>query len=856
MQPASLPPPRRSPRPAKHAAIASLVGSIAVSLAVFLTLIATQPLVPRDARVAARNAEPDDRTGANSTLRRDDVKALPLLGPEATGTARILGMVTAGPDSLPHVAMLTVAGSALSPGLKVEVGLDGRFVVEHLPEGVYEVRARATGLAARPAVGIVLEPGEAVELPLHLEPAVSLVGRVVDFDTGRPIANAFVVAAEDDVSLASTAVRTDAQGGYRLVDLPAVPHRLSVQAEGYLGLAAGLQPPDAPPTVHRLIAAATLEGRVVDAQGAPIPGVSLAAVGHSPAGAPLALAQGSLAFRSLFSEATHGSDGTWSSPNTLGVTSGPIPPIPLFPEAAGAQRPSMTQPVLDEPTSETASPDGFTTDTHGRFALTGVPPGRLRLVASPPGWALTQTDVIQVRSGAVVGGIELVLRRGATLRGTAVDPSGAPVARARVAVECTGDPTPRATVTDSAGGFSVGGALGSCQVTLTPERGLGVTHTLTAVDGETHHLELITPVNTESLECFIVDTSGSGIAGATVEVRVPSADRSRSIATLSDANGTALVSGLPPPPYVVDVAHPDYLPLSGAGVLSGSGARLVMEAGARVMGRLESDWDGGPLSGARVDLRLPGGAVAGSTRSGIEGHFEFRSVNTGNYKVYVTHSAVLSRPYPVRIGAADVARGERDLGTIAMVQGGTVSGVVVDRLGAPTAGASVIAGDQRAVTDAEGQFTVTGLPPGRISVGATHPVAGQAAAVTVRVFPAQESPGIRLALDGRDSSGKAALASADSAAASREGSGTGVAIDVATGPQGVWVTKVVEGSRAERTGLRVGDVIRSIDGEDVSIAAQARSLIRGREGSQCVFNLIRNGRQAQLVVQRERLGVP
>lgn len=83
-----------------------------------------------------------------------------------------------------------------------------------------------------------------------------------------------------------------------------------------------------------------------------------------------------------------------------------------------------------------------------------------------------------------------------------------------------------------------------------------------------------------------------------------------------------------------------------------------------------------------------------------------------------------------------------------------------------------------------------------------------------------------------------------------------MAIDVATGAEGVSVTSVVEGSRAERAGLRVGDLIRSIDGEEVTIAAQARSLLRGREGSQCVFQLIRNGRHVRLVLQRELLGLP
>lgn len=857
MQPAPPPPPRRSLRPAKRAVIASVLGSTAASLAVFFTLVASDPAPRRDAKAAAAGGQTDDRAGTDPTASQVDMGGAPPTEAEAAGTARLSGVVTAGPESLPHEATLMVAGSSLSPSREVAVGPDGRFAVERLPEGVYELRARATGLAARPVVGIVLESDDAVEVPLRLEPAVSLEGRVVDFDTGRPVSGADVLATEDEASLTSTTTQTDARGHYRLADLRAVPHRLTVQAEGYISLATPPQVPEVAPAIHRLVAAATLVGRVVDTQGVPVSGIPLEIVGNSPAGTPLALTQGSLAFRSHFSGSARGPQGNLSRANTLGVTSGPIPPIPILPGAFGA-RPASVQTQLDGLVAESPEPVLFTTDTLGRFRVTGVPPGRLRVLASAPGWALTQSDALQVAAGALVEDIELVLRRGATLVGTAVDASGVAITRARITVECAGDPTPRATVTDAAGSFSVGGALGACQVTVTPELGLGATHTVTAIDGETHQLELLAPVSTESLECTIVDTSGSGVAGATVEVRLPSADRSLSIATRSDENGMALVAGLPPPPYLLDVTHQDYVPLSGVRVVAPSGARLVMQAGARVVGRLESDWDGMPLSGARVELRLPGGTAISSSRSGTEGRFEFQAVSSGIYTLYTSHSLVASQPYPVRIAAADVARGERDLGTIAMVQGGTVSGVVVDRLGVPTAGASVLGGDQVAATNSEGEFTLRGVPPGLLGVRATHPVAGQAAAVTVRVHPAQESPGIRLALDGRDSSSHMPQTSpAPEAPVGASGSGgVGVAIDVATGPEGVSVTTVVEGSRAERAGLRVGDVIRSIDGEEVAIAAQARSLLRGTEGSQCVFRLIRNGRQARVVVQRERLGLP
>jgi len=59
---------------------------------------------------------------------------------------------------------------------------------------------------------------------------------------------------------------------------------------------------------------------------------------------------------------------------------------------------------------------------------------------------------------------------------------------------------------------------------------------------------------------------------------------------------------------------------------------------------------------------------------------------------------------------------------------------------------------------------------------------------------------------------------------------------------GVMVSKVVEGSPAERAGLRVGDVITRVDGEDVDSAIALRRLVSGHEdGDEAVLEIWRAG---------------
>jgi S1-C subfamily serine protease len=70
--------------------------------------------------------------------------------------------------------------------------------------------------------------------------------------------------------------------------------------------------------------------------------------------------------------------------------------------------------------------------------------------------------------------------------------------------------------------------------------------------------------------------------------------------------------------------------------------------------------------------------------------------------------------------------------------------------------------------------------------------------------------------------------------------------------QGVLVAKVVPDSPAAKAGLRSGDVVYKINGQDVTDANQVQSLVEGTSvGSELQVNLKRNGQDMALTVKTE-----
>ena len=88
--------------------------------------------------------------------------------------------------------------------------------------------------------------------------------------------------------------------------------------------------------------------------------------------------------------------------------------------------------------------------------------------------------------------------------------------------------------------------------------------------------------------------------------------------------------------------------------------------------------------------------------------------------------------------------------------------------------------------------------------------------------------------------------------------GIGITITVAADNSGFEVLKVNEGGSAEEAGMLAGDVITAIEGQPVTdmTTAEARDLVRGKEGTQVRLTLQRGTETMEMTVTRKTVQTP
>jgi protocatechuate 3,4-dioxygenase beta subunit len=651
-------------------------------------------------------------------------------------TAALRGQVLDGSGRPAAGAGVTIAGSGVWPPKQLHSDAQGRFELRPVPSGIYELRARRDTWVAPPQEGVVIEPAAEVAVTLRLEPGAALRGRVFDAERGTPLAQLAVTSIEDALSGAPLSATTGEDGRFAFEGLRAVPHRIWIYAPGYVAVAGEAREPAAEPHEFALRRAAVLEGSVVDERGAAMAAVELEVTGTADTGGPLRVS------------APPGEGGgppdltarvLPPAGDNLGVVQGRVPKVPLF--AA----------PLDLAQDAPAARPALVTDAAGRFRIEGVPAGKVQVVARHPGYAPSRSAQHAIEAGARLADLRIVLARGATLLGRLVDADEYPVASVLVQLELEGEPAPRATVSGEDGRFRFEAVRGRCAITAHPAGAPPVREQLELASGEQRELVLRTAGAGRELAGRVVDARGFPVGSAQVRVSALDARFPANRAAHSAADGTFRVAGLPDPPYAVEVEHADYAATRLRPVSPESGAELRVElhAGARVHGLVLDRLKNEGIAGAQVRLR--GAGDPRSTRTDKQGEFEFSNVSTGKYEIIVDSDRHISG----RATLALADSGSRELDPIVLGPGGSLSGDVVDRLGAPVFDAEVALGApaqwKRSVrTDHRGHFRLTGIEPGEHWVSARHGQAGQSLQpAPIRVYALQESPGIVLRLPGQ-----------------------------------------------------------------------------------------------------------
>lgn len=632
-------------------------------------------------------------------------------GGELVGSATVAGRVY-GPDGEPLAgAEISLAGSGFWPARSVRSGADGRFHWPGVPAGIYELRATHGALGSSPLEGLILDPGARRVFGLRLAEGWTLSGQVIDAQSGRTIDGASVNVATGILGAYSRAVESDAGGRFALSGIVGEHPNVYVEAKGYVPSGPLAASPDEPDIDVRLEPGATIEGWVVDGRSRPIQGAVVRAYSRTETGPAVP-----------------------ATSNSLGTTAGPVPPI----SGTGTRQLAFVEQV--------------TTRGDGAFRLSRLRSGTYTTIATHEAYAPGESREIRLRPGAGVSNVDIVMFRGAELRGRVRDARGHGLEGIPVELRLPSERLPRMTVTNDSGSFAFRGVRGEVRVTALPYDLPPASQTVSIDDELRVEVELVLSSTLQTLRGRVQDERGFGVEGALLTVTSSSSGVSVRRSAKSESDGTFAVPALPEPPYDLQIEHPSYGPTRLEGIEVTDGVRAVLMAGVTLQGRVLDDWSGEELPGVRVKLEGPTDL---STRTAHDGWFVFRQMPVGIYDLTFTHPDYESQYQRIEVERALYVDRPQELDVVRLLPGGTVEGEVLDAYGEPVPSAEVTWGDppdwQRAVsTDSRGRFRLRGVTPGSVWITARHPDAGEnESSGPVMVRPQEISPGAYIRLPGR-----------------------------------------------------------------------------------------------------------
>ena len=329
-------------------------------------------------------------------------------------------------------AIVVLVGSGVWPPEQRHTDDTGRYRFLDVPPGLYELNATRGSQVAPPRSGISVDSLEHVFVPLRMQQGQRLAGRVLASD-GSPIPEAEVLLTGEGLSLLPRSTATDATGAFRFDALLPGPRRLLARALHYVPAEQEVLSGDLDVELV-LDRGATLRGRVLDSRDRPVASATVQWLGRRSSGAEPVLRAP-------------------ASPNDLGVTVGPVPPIPLTP----GEGPALPEDFGD-----------VVTDGEGAFELTGLVPSAGQLHVSHPLYASWRGAGRALRPGDVIDDIRVVLRDGGRIVGRVVDARGFPIGDLPVELQAEDELLPRSTMALEDGTFEFDGALGVVVLTARP----------------------------------------------------------------------------------------------------------------------------------------------------------------------------------------------------------------------------------------------------------------------------------------------------------------------------------------------------------------------------------------------------
>ena len=417
-----------------------------------------------------------------------------------------------------------------------------------------------------------------------------------------------------------------------------------------------------------------------------------------------------------------------------------------------------------------------TTDERGQFAFTALAPGGYSLAVVDGEHAPAISPPITVSASRAVTGVEVVMKAGASIRGTVVDADGKLVRYATVRVSGKGGEawrtTARQATTDTNGKFELRGLPRALlQARAESDAAASALAELdTAKQPALHDVKLVLDV-TGTIAGVVVDEKNQPVAEVQVhafpDVLAGESPEGLALAGMSsattDGGGHFTIRGLPAGAYRLWAARhatesEGWGKQNTAAKVGDKAVRITLSAPGVLVGKLQLE------SGTAPKVAYV--QVAGEdTTPAVDGAFRIEELAPGPYDLRVfgpEFSEYVQRDVKIDAGKTT------DVGTLTVVRGRRLLGHVVDPSGAPVAGAHVklgemlfssgtgddesesmddVSGMRTAVTDQDGAFAILGVPRKPTTVMADHPDRGRSLPMAI-ADGTGDPPPIVLALRG------------------------------------------------------------------------------------------------------------
>lgn len=509
---------------------------------------------------------------------------------------------------------------------------------------------------------------------------------------------------------------------------------------------------------------------------------------------------------------------------------------------------------------------GVETGEGGRFELT-LRPGRLRLLVEAPSLARGESREIALTGGRRedVGDIDLTERGELVVR--VLDPQGEGVQGAYVdPVGVVGWGRRRAR-TDAQGEVSLPRLpVGEVSVRVWAQRFSEALAGPASVEAEAVSELTVTLEPLQGLAGVVVDPEGAPIKGARVALHPEGMPQSVNTQR-TRRDGSFRFEGLDQGSYEVSATHLRFGPSAIVSARAGQEEVLALSlsAGGAVEGLVLAP-DGGrvtkftvvvdsftpaPSPGLREQALGPQHFTPRSQRS-TDGAFSIDRLAPGTYTLLVDSPGY--GPGKVENIAVESGRVVRGV-VVRLTRGAVFRGVVLERDSRrPVEGVHVMVRDMtrrarglgslEAYTDDEGRFVIDGVGEGRRSLRLVRD--GYVSQIVAGVEARDRDEARREVLLER-------LPESQRGAVRTEFYGVGATLSPT--PQGTaTIVGLMNGAPAAEAGLRNGDEILAVDGQDVSELGLGRTveLIRGEEGVEVSLQVRRPGEPYPLNVRIER----